>query len=53
MISDNTFDGLVAGFYCAASDEIGWNVALGAVREAMAAFAVHLHAVDVSNLTVS
>lgn len=48
MISDATFDGLVAGFYRAACDEIAWGEALGGVRRAFSSFDVDMHAIDVS-----
>lgn len=48
MISDATFDGIVAGFYRAACDEIAWGEALGGVRRAFSSFGVDMHAIDVS-----
>ena len=43
---DETFDDIVAGFYRAAAGEQAWSDALRPFKRAVAATAIHLHAVD-------
>ncbi len=48
MIDDQVFDDIVTGFYSAASGNLPWVDALLPMQREMAAFLVHLHAIDVS-----
>lgn len=51
-MTDEDFDKIVAGFYRAAQGYCGWVKALEPFQEAMNAFAVHLHAVDLAQQRV-
>lgn len=48
MIGDQLFDDIVTGFYSAASSDLPWVDALLPMQREMAAFLVHLHAIDVT-----
>lgn len=52
MLPDSTFDEIVAGFYRAACGAITWGEAILPVQQAVSAFLVQLHAVDVSQGSV-
>jgi DNA-binding CsgD family transcriptional regulator len=47
-MTDDCFDDIVAGFYRAATGDIGWIEALTPFQRALSAWAVYLHGIDLS-----